>query len=251
MKQTRGIYFSISEHIPAARWCLAVIVIAFTAVVSVRKYIDLADTAAFSSLEVMFMLLTDVMNIVFIYLPLYLFVVCGIMFDKGFGGLEILRCSGRNQWLTGKLAAYIFNTVIFFVVMAGINLAVCSRVFPFSSAWSSDFVGFRIMTGQPSMDFAYPPVPTIIAACAAVLLLYIFCGIANMLVSLLTDRESTALFVSLFAGIALGLANMVIASSGILEQVLRCIVLFAMTSIVYALCLSAVKKKDFGGKKLY
>ncbi|MBQ8827066.1 MAG: hypothetical protein IJ007_08235 [Oscillospiraceae bacterium] len=251
MKQTRGIYFSISEHIPAARWCLAIIVIAFTAVVSVKKYIDLADTASFSSLETMFMILTDVMNIVFIYLPLYLFIVCGIMFDKGFGGLEILRCSSRQHWLTGKLTAYIFNTLIFFAAMFAINFIVCSRVFPFSSVWSSDFVAFRVMTGQPSMDFAYQPVPTITAACAAVLLLYIFCGIVNMLVSLLTNRESTALFISLFAGIALGLANMIIASNGILEQVLRCIVLFAITAIAYALCISAVKKKDFGGKKMY
>ncbi len=251
MKQTRGIYFSISEHIPAARWCLAVIVISFTAAVSTVKYIDLADTAAFSSFEIMFLILTDIMNIIFIYLPLYLFIVCGIMFDKGFGCLEIIRCSSRCHWLTGKLAAYVLNTLIFFAVMFIINFAVCSRVFPFSKTWSSDFVGFRVMTGQPSMDFAYPPVPTITAACAAVLLLYIFCGIVNMLVSLLTDRESAALFISLFTGISLGLANMMTASNGILEQVLRCIVLFTLTAIAYTLCLSAVKKKDFGGKKMY
>ncbi|MBQ8780750.1 MAG: hypothetical protein IJZ72_03660 [Oscillospiraceae bacterium] len=251
MKTKRGILFSISEHIPAARWCLAMVVIAFTAAVSVRKYIDLADTASFSSFEVMFMTLTDVINIVFIYLPLYLFIVCGIMFDKGFGGLEILRCTGRREWLSGKLAAYIFNTVLFFGAVFIINFAVCSRVFPFSDVWSSHFVGFRIMMGQPSMDFAYPPVPTIAAACAAVLLLYIFCGAVNMLVSLITDRESTALFVSLFAGIALGLANMVLVSSGVLEQILRCIVLTVLTMIVYNISVHAVKKKDFGGKKLY
>ena len=251
MKIKRGILFSISEHIPAARWCLAMLVIAFTAAVSVRKYIDLADTASFSSFEAMFMILTDIMNVIFIYLPLYLFIVCGIMFDKGFGGLEILRCSGRCEWLSGKFITYIFNTVLFFTAVFIINFAVCSSVFPFSDVWSSHFVGFRTMMGQPSLDFAYPPVPTITAACTAVLLLYIFCGTVNMLVSLLTDRESTALFVSLFVGIALGLANMMLVSSGVLEQVLRCIALTALTMIIYRISVIAVKKKDFGGKKLY
>ena len=92
MRKFRGVFFSLTEHIPAARWCLAMAVISFTAAVSVYKYIDIADTAAFSSLEALFLIITDVTNIVFIYLPLYLFTVCGIMFDSGFGGIEILRC---------------------------------------------------------------------------------------------------------------------------------------------------------------
>ena len=132
-----------------------------------------------------------------------------------------------------------------------INITVCSRVFPFSDVWSGGFVGFRVMTGQPALDFAYPPVPVILSACGAVLLLYVLCGIINMLTALLTDRESAAFFTSLFAGISLGLLNMTIASNGIPEQLLRCIVLGALCFIAYGACIGAVKKKNFGGKKLY
>lgn len=251
MKRLRGAFFSLTEHIPAARWCLALAVISFGAAVSVHKYIELADTAAFSSLETLFMIMTDITNIVFIYLPLYLFIVCGIMFDSGFGGIEILRCGSRKSWLAGKLLTYIVNTVLFFGAVFIINYAVCSRAFNFSRAWSSGFVGFRVMTGQPSSDFVSPPVPSIAAACAAVLLFYILCGMVNMLVSLVSNGEAAALFVSLFAGIALGLANMTAVSNSMESQLLRCAVLAPASVAVYVFCIAAVRKKDFAGKKLY
>ena len=247
----RGLRFSISEHIPAARWCLALAVIAFTAVVSVYKYVDMAGTAAFSAMEVLFLILTDPMNIVFIYLPLYLFIVCGIMFGSGFGGIEILRCGSRTNWLAGKLVTYLVNSLIFFGAVFAVNLIVCSKAFVFSSAWSGDFVGFRVMSGQPAADFTAAPVPTIIAASAAVLLFYVLCGTVNMLVSLATDRESAALFASLFVGIALGLGNMLVLSNSAASQLLRCLVLAASSAAVYVFCIAAVRKKDFGGKKLY
>lgn len=251
MKKFRVIYFNLSEHIPVARWCLALVVISFTAVVSVYKYIDLADMAVFSSFETLFMILTDITNIVFIYLPLYLFIVCGIMFDSGFGGVEILRCGSRVNWLAGKFITYIVNAVLFFAVLFIINLVVCSQAFSFSNLWSKGFVGFRVMMGQNASDFESLPLPTIIAASAAVLLLYIFCGMVNMFVSLVTDRESTSLFASLFVGIALGLTNMTISSNNMSSYIIRCTVLSAVSAAVYVFCIAAVNKKDFCEKRLY
>lgn len=250
MKKLRGLSFSLGEHIPAARWCLALAVTAFTAAVSVHKYIELADTAAFSALETLFMIMTDITNIVFIYLPLYLFIVCGIMFDSGFGGIEILRCGSRESWLAGKLVTYLANTVLFFVAVFIINLAVCTRAFGFSEVWSSGFVGFRLMAGQPSSDFAAPPVPTIAAACAAMLLFYTFCGMVNMLVSLCSSRESAALLISLLTGIAAGLSD-ITSTGSVGHRIFRCIVLAAASAAVYVFCIAAVRKKDFVGKKLY
>lgn len=250
MRKLRGLSYSLGEHIPAARWCLALIVIAFTAAVSVRKYIDLADTAAFSSFEAMFMIMTDITNILFIYLPLYLFTVCGIMFDGGFGGIEILRCGSRGQWLAGKFITYIVNTVLFFGAVFAINLTVCSRTFEFSEVWSTGFVGFRVMTGSPASDFISRPLPTIIGASLSALLFYMFCGTVNMFFSLLWDRESAALFMSLFAGIGLGLANMTAGSNSGGSQALRCLILLASTAAVYVFCIAAVRRKDFKGKKM-
>lgn len=249
MKKLRGLGFSLTEHIPAARWCLALAVIAFTAAVSVRKYIDLAETAAFSSFEAMFLIITDITNIVFIYLPLYLFTVCGIMFGGDFGGIDILRCGSRSRWLAGKTITYAVNTVLFFAAVLAINIVVCSRTFEFSSVWSSGFVGFRVMTGSPAADFASPPLPTIIGAALSALLLYLFCGMINMFFSLVTGRESAALFVSLFAGIALGLLNMTAGSNNGKSQLLRCAVLAVSAAAVYVFSSAAVTKKDLGGGK--
>ncbi len=245
MTKLRGLPQSLSEHIPAARWCLALSVIAFAAAVSVHKYIDLADTAVFSSFEVLYMIMTDISNIVFIYLPLYLFVVCGIMFDSGFGGAGILRCGSRGKWLAGKFITYAVNTALFFAAVFIINLAVCSRTFEFSSVWSSGFVGFWTMTGSPAADFADPPLPAIIWASAAAFAFYLFCGTVNMLFSLLTGRESAALFVSLLAGIALGLASMTASSNGLENQIMRCITLAAAATAVYVFSVAAVRGKDF------
>ncbi|MBD5146042.1 MAG: hypothetical protein HDT21_09110 [Ruminococcus sp.] len=249
MKKLRGLGFSLSEHIPAARWCLALAVTAFTAAVSVRKYIDLADTAAFSSFEALFMMITDITNIVFIYLPLYLFTVCGIMFGNDFGGIDILRCGSRGRWLAGKAITYAVNTVLFFAAVFAINLAVCSRTFSFSDVWSSGFVGFRVMTGSPAADFAAPPLPTIMGAAFSALLLYLFCGMINMFFSLVTGRESAALFVSLFAGIALGLLNMMSGSNSCGSQLLRCLVLAVSAAAVYVFSAAAVGRKDLGSGK--
>lgn len=251
MKKISRLFYSLTSHIPAARWCLALVIIAFTAVVSVHKYIDMADMAAFSCPEVMYLILTDTMNIVFIYLPLYLFIVSGIMFDSGFGEIAVLRYESRREWLNVKLITYIVNTLIFFVVILLLNFAVSYRVFNFSDVWSSDFIGFRVMSGQPAADFAQPPLMTIGASCGAVFMLYIFCGFVNLMFSLITGRESVGLFVSLVFGIALGIGDMLIATESFSSQLVRSAVLLTAAVIVYAVCSAAVTKKDFGGKKLY
>ena len=251
MKKLRFALFSFSEHIPAARWCLALAVIAFTAVTGVHKYIDMAEMTAFSSLEVLYLLLTDITNIVFIYLPLYLFIICGIMFDSGYGELEILRCESRNEWLFGKLFVYTANTLLFFGAMLFINLFVCSRVFNFSGAWSGGFIGFNVMLGQRAEDFSSPPLLTIVTACLALLLFYGLCGVVNMLISLLSAKEAAALFASLILGIALGLANMLLIPDSAGFQLIRCAVLCLLYAGVYGLCRAAVKRKDFAGNKMY
>ncbi len=244
MKILRSAAFGLSEHIPAARWCLSLAAVAFAAAVSVSRYIDLADTAAFSSFETLFMIMTDPVNIVFIYLPAYLFAVCGIMFVSGFGGIEVLRCHSRSDWLNGKLIVYAVNTLVFMAAVMIINFVVCSRSFFFSNVWSSGFVGFRAMMGNPASDFASSPVPTLTFASMAVLMFYFFCGMVNMLASIVSGRESAALFISLIAGIGVGMMNTMIYSNDAESQLIRCVVLAAASLAVYALCLAAMSRKD-------
>ncbi len=251
MRRLYRLFTSLTSHLPVARWCLAIAVISFAAVVSVYKYIDMSDMAVFSSLETMYLILTDTMNTVFIYLPLYLFIVCGIMFDNGFGETGILRFRSRGEWLFVKASAYVVNTVVFFGVMLLINYVVSSQVFNFSELWSGDFIGFRVMSGQPASDFSNPPVPTIASACMSVFMLYILCGFVNLLFSLLSNRESVGLFASLAVGILFGIADMVIIPDSLMARVNCCIGLLLFSVIVCAVCMAAIKKKNFVGKKMY
>ena len=166
------------------------------------------------------------------------------MFSSGFGGIEILRCGSRRSWLAGKLITYAVNTVVFFAAVFAVNYVVCSKSFYFSSAWSSGFVGFRVMMGNPSSDFAAAPVPTLVGASASALLFYLFCGIINMLASIIFGRESAALFISLLTGIALGTANTLVYSNDLESQLLRCVILTAAAMLAYLLCLAAFSKRD-------
>lgn len=249
MSKLRRLFFGFTEYIPAARWSFSLIVIAFIAVVSVYKYIDLADTAVFSSLEVLFMTLTDIINIVFIYLPLYLFTVCGIMNSDSFGGAEVIRFRSRSKWLLGKFMTYLLNTFLFLISLVLINLIVFESVFTFSDAWSGDFVGFRVMMGQPAKDFSYPPIPTIILSVLALFFFYLVCGAVNMAFSLMSGNEAIGLFFSLLIGIAFGLINMIMISADLLSQVIRSAVLVSVLVILYIICIFLVRKRDFGGKR--
>lgn len=249
MNKLRRLFFGFTEYLPAARWSFSLTVTAFIALVSVYKYIDLADTAVFSSAEIMFVTLTDTINIVFIYLPLYLFIVCGIMNSDSFGASEIVRFKSRKEWLLSKMVTYIINTAAFILSLVLINFTVFNSVFSVSDKWSGDFVGFRVMMGQPAADFSYPPFETILVSVLALFLFYLLCGGVNMVFSLMTGDEAAGLFTSLFIGIALGLINMLSVSAGLLSQVLRCAVLAAVLALICVCCIILVRKRDFGGKK--
>lgn len=153
----RNFRYHIRESFPAVRFCLCIAVIAFAAVVSTYQYIDLAGMAAisFSCYETSYLILNDSINLIYIFLPLYVFLVCGIMFDNHFGAVEILKCGSRTKWMVNKYLTFVFYTCLFFGLLFGIVLSVCGNVFPAGAKWSRDFVSLRVMLGQSALDFAY------------------------------------------------------------------------------------------------
>lgn len=243
----KNINHNIREYFPIARWCLAVAVTAFTAVVSVFKYIDISDMAAtgFSSAETVFMILTDSVNIIFIYLPLYLFIICGILSENGLGAPEIIKSTSRYKWLLCKFITLLINTLVFFFVLLFLNIIIASRIFPYSSSWSGGFIGFRAMLGSSYYDFAYPPVPTIAFAVFSAFLMYLLCGTLSLFVSLSTEKEEAALFISLLFGIGTGVINAGIAVNNAVSQILRCGIFVLVMVIILLLCCKIAKTKDF------
>ncbi|OON99770.1 MAG: hypothetical protein ATN35_11020 [Epulopiscium sp. Nele67-Bin004] len=199
--------YNLSQSFNLLRWCIFVVVLAFVAYVSVAKYIMIADMTSitFSALENTYLILSDTVNIAYIYLPLYLFLVCGIVFDNNFGSLEIIKCNSRSDWFIKKCMTLFLYTLLFFVFVLGLNFSICYQVFPHSDKWSSDFINFRVMTGFSPQDFVNSPISTITMDIIRLFFSYLVAGIVSLVLALVTDKESFALFVSLPLGIAINL----------------------------------------------
>ena len=141
------------------------------------------------------------------------------------------------------------NTVLFFLAVLVINYIVFSAVFVSSDLWSKDFVGFRVMMGQPASDFASPPLITIIFACVSKFLFYLFCGMVNMLVSVFGGDEGVGLAVSLVFGILAGFINLTALPADVTSQIVRSVVLLIFSVGIYVIAAFLVSKRDMGGKR--
>lgn len=208
MVTAKMIRYNLSESFNLVRWCLTIIAFAFVAVVSVAKYIQISDTTAitFSSLEITYLILNDTMSVIYIYLPLYLFLVCGMMFDDNFGSLEVIKCQSRGKWFFSKWVTLLFYTILFFIALFGLNFLISDQVFPFSVNWSSDFINVQIIMGQSARNFIYGPLQTIGLSLASVFALYLTIGMLSMIFALITNKEASALFLSLIIGILISIA---------------------------------------------
>ncbi len=243
----RNFRYHITESFPTARLCLCIAVIAFAAVVSTYKYVDLAGMAAiaFSCYEAAWLVISDSVNLVYIFLPLYVFLVCGIMFDNNFGAAEILRCGSRGKWFLNKYVTFLFYTVLYFLLLAGIILAVCANVFPGGTAWSRDFVNLRVMLGQSALDFAYSPAQTIGLFLFGYFLYYLMVGSLSMLVSLLKNREPLSLAAALAAGIGGGLLwEALMEGRSAANYAASAIIFLAAAAILACVCLQIARSRD-------
>ncbi|MEF9960368.1 MAG: hypothetical protein RSF92_10995 [Niameybacter sp.] len=251
MVTMKMIRYNISESFNVVRWCLTLLAFSFVAVVSVAKYIQLSDMTAitFSSLETTYLILNDTMSVVYIYLPLYLFLMCGLMFDDNFGALEVIKCKSRGKWYLGKWVTLLFYTLVFFICLFGMNFLICNQVFPYSTSWSSDFLRVQVMMGQSARNFLYGPIETIGLSLGSVFFLYLVAGMMSMFFSLLTNKEAYAFFISLILGILISVAfvyGLKMTSQLSFDAFMwRNGILFVGTCLVGALGLHYTYKKDF------
>ncbi|ONI38172.1 hypothetical protein AN639_08265 [Candidatus Epulonipiscium fishelsonii] len=238
------IKYNIWEHFNLIRWCTFIVTIVYVAVVSVAKYIQIADTTSvtFSALENLYLILNDQTNITYIYLPLYLFLICGMMFDDNFGGIEILRCKTRTNWLGKKMITLTFYTAIYFILLIWINFSATLSGFKYSINWSSDFVNVQVMTGQSVSNFKYSPLLTISLEIVSLFIVYLFLGILSIFIALLTNKEASTLFITLLIGIAI---NLILSKRALEFIFLQNIVFLSILILLIKVCIALVQKKDF------
>lgn len=251
----RIISYNISESFNLVRWCLVAIAFAFVAIVSVAKYVNLSDATSitFSSLETTYLILNDTISVVYIYLPLYLFVICGLMFDDNFGSLDIIKCGSRTKWLAGKYITLLFYTLMFFILLFGMNFLISDQVFPYSAKWSSDFMNVQVLLGQEVRNFAYGPMQTIGLSLLSVFFLYLFAGTVSIVFSVLTNKEALALLFSLVIGILVSISFVMgfemMAQKNIGAFMLQNSLLMIGTVITLLITSRVVNHKDFSIQK--
>lgn len=251
----RIVGYSISECFNCVRWCVAVMTFCFVAVVSVAKYMELAELTriTYSSFEVTYLVVNDTMNTCYIYLPVYVFLICGMMFENYFGALEVIKCGSRKRWLMSKWLTLLFYTLCYFVVLMVINFLLSHQLFPYTDKWSEDFVKVQVMMGQHPRQFIYPPLVTLGLFVVSVLCIYLCIGGMNLCACLLLKREDYGLFLSLVFGVVIsvglirGLETTKTLSVGGFIVKNTILLLFVGIEVLWSMYL--INKKDFSTDK--
>lgn len=247
--------YNISESFNVVRWMIAIITFAFVAVVSLAKYVNLAGITAitFSSVETLYLILNDPTSIAYIYLPIYLFLICGLMFDDNFGSLEVIKSGSRGRWLLSKYLTLLFYTGVFFIFLIGLNFMISNQVFPYSDKWSSDFIKVQVIMGQSPANFSMTPLVTIGLSIASVFFMYLCIGTLSLVISLYTNREVDALFFSLLTGI--GVSMLFVFGLELTREMsaqafmFRNMILITSTLILIGVASHHVKYRDFNLSK--
>lgn len=198
--------YNLSSGFNPLRWALFVVVVSFVSVVGVYDYIDLSASVAitFSSFETVYVLLTDPASLSYIFLPLYLFIVCGLPNQAQFGYLEIVRYKSRGHWLLHRWLTLAVYTLFFFVALVAIFTLIATQAFPYQPMWSTDFILLQVSTGQAVSNFVHPPLYTIGMTLVGACLLYFFAGALTMVCALVSHSEPLSLAVSMVVGLTLG-----------------------------------------------
>lgn len=250
----RKLLFHVSLGFAPLRWCLFAVVVPLVAVVGVCDAIDLSASVAitFSSFETVFVLLSDATNVAYIFLPLYLFVVCGLANQGQLGYFQLLRHKSRGQWLAYKWLTLVVYTVVFFVALLAIVSIIAYQAFPYQTAWSTDFINLQVSQGQAVSNFVHSPALSIGASLVSNGLLYLFAGSLAMVCGLKTRSEALSLLVSMAVGLGLaGLCTSVwFVQKNVTTQTLQGLLFAGLWLVLVGLSVPVAGTMDFQfGKK--
>jgi hypothetical protein len=234
---------SLSEDFPALRFCAAALVAAFVAVVSVYKIIDISDAvgSGYTAPETVMLIFTDVINAVFIYTPLFLFIIDAAVSKQKFGVLDIAKSGSRFSIAVMNFIKVFFYTLIFFLLLLIINGATAAASFPIVWNWSRAFAGTSLLFGYEINAFGSETMPFIISKLAVIFLSLILCGMVNTVLSDVLKKQEYAFPVTAVIGIGLSLLAMV---SG-LETAILLLFLAAAIALLFLADIFVLRKKDF------
>lgn len=187
----------------APRWCLAAAAMAFSATVTLYRYVDSAWLldVGLSAQEVAMLILKNPVNAAFIYLPLCLFLVCGIPGDLGSGRQALLLCGSRTRVYRLMVTRLALTTGLFVLLLTAVTAAVALGAFPSSDLWSRDFLAWQVLQGRSALTFTLPPAGALALQLLCRTAAYWLAGCICLLCGLVWRQEVLALALGLLAGL--------------------------------------------------
>ncbi|MDR0986843.1 MAG: hypothetical protein LBL98_04005 [Ruminococcus sp.] len=187
----RYLKISLTEDFPTFRLIIAAFVTAFAVTVTVYKHIDLSDSvsASFSAPETIILTLTDMINRVFIFLPLYIFVISGAK-STDLGNTGVIMQRSRPGLVTLEIIKVLFYTLIFFVILLIIVLATSNAAFPQAEDFTRTFFGASSSYGISSDVLRGTPLTAVVNLFTSMFLTYFTIGIINMFLSFMLKEEA-------------------------------------------------------------
>ncbi|MDR0946544.1 MAG: hypothetical protein LBM87_02185 [Ruminococcus sp.] len=240
MTNLKILKIKIGENFPALRLICAVIIISFSAVVSVYKFSDLAGavSAGFTAYETLLLILSDIINTVFIYMPAFIFIIAGDY--ENFGITEVIKTGSRRGLAFSGLIKTLIYTLIFFAVLIIINGAVSFEAFPVGNSWSRAFMGTARSFGFDISVMTQPPFFYITQRLILMFFLFLTVGMIYDLFKTLSD-EGAVFPLTVLIGIGLAL---VIQTMTAVPPMMLIFVLFVIDIILYFITMLILRVKD-------
>jgi hypothetical protein len=236
----RFLKISLIEDFPAMRLVTAAALIAFAAVVSVYKFIDLSDAVSslFSAPETAVLILSDVINRVFIFLPLYIFIVTGARVSAGLGTNGIILQKSRRGVAVNALFKVLFYTVIFFAILLIIVLTTTGAAFPQANDFTRTFFGAAGSYGFSNDVLRGTPHALLSLETISMFLTYLTIGSLSFIISFFT-KEGAAFVLT----VIIGIGGELFAINTALDT--RIPVSLSVLAVTILLTFVIISKKDF------
>ena len=130
----------IRQYLLRKRWLLplpVMLFIAYRSVNAIRSLLELHSGTAANIWDVFFITFGNGWNIVLILTNLFLFLVCDLLPEPGFGQLALLRLGSRQAWWLAKCLVLAVSVIAYTLLVTGIVVAFTAFVLPVEFTWST------------------------------------------------------------------------------------------------------------------
>lgn len=140
MKLLAYLGIQVRQYIWRWRWLLPIPVMLFIAYRSdnaVKSLLELYAGASANLWDVFFIAFGNGWNIFLIVTNLFLFLVCDLLPESGFGQLALLRLGSRGSWWLAKCLTLLVAVLAYAALAAGCVVVYAALNFPLGFSWST------------------------------------------------------------------------------------------------------------------